>query len=111
MISCTSNLAILQPIILGLQSLESFAPVLSQLRLSAGSNSVNEESWLPLFVFLCPLGGLVALPFFDFLLELGRFRVLLALNRTSDASPETLGFIWKLLVDWGNNFGSREKGS
>lgn len=111
MLSCTSNLAILQAINLGLQSLESFPPVLSQVRLPIGSNSVNEEPWHPLFILFCPLGGLVALPFFNFLLKLGRFRVLLALYRTCDASPETLGFIWKLLVDWGNNFGRREKGS
>lgn len=109
--SCTSDLAILQAIIFGLQSLKSFPPVLSQVRLPIGSNSVNEESWHPLFVLLCPLGGLVALAFFNFLLKLGRFRVLLALYRTCDTSPETLRFIGKLLVDRGNNFGRREKGS
>ena len=108
---CTSNLTILQAIILGLQSLESFHSVLRQIRLSVGSNRVSEESWLPLFILLFPLGGLVALPFFDLLLELGRFRVLFALYRTCDASPETLRLVRKLLVDRGNDFGGREEGS
>ena len=108
---CTGNLAVLQTVILGLQSLEGSFPVLSQIGLPTGGNSICEEPRLPLFVLIFSLGGLVALPFFDLLLEFGRFRVLLALYRTCDASPETLGFIWKLLVDRGNNFGGREKGS
>ena len=110
-LSCTSNFTILQAVVLGLQSLESFLPVLSQIRLPVGSDSVGEEPWLPFFILLRPLGGLVALPFFDLLLESSRFRVLFALYRTSNASPETLGFVGKLLVNRGNNFGSREKRS
>lgn len=108
---CTSNFAIFQAIILGLQSLESFPSVLSQIRLPIGSNSLSKEPWLPFFVSVFPLGSLVALPFFDVLLELGGFRVLFALYRTCDVSPETLGFVWELLVDRGYDFGGREKGS
>lgn len=108
---CTSNLTILQAIILGLQSLESFSSVLRQIRLPVGSNSVSEESWLPLFILLFPLGGLVALPFFNLLLQLGRFGVLFALYRTCDTGPKPLRFIRKLLVDRGNDFGGREEGS
>lgn len=108
---CTSNLIVLQAIILGLQSLESLLSVFGQIRLPVGRNSVSEEPWLPLFVLFFPLGSLVALPFFDLLLELGRFRVLFALYRICNAGPETLGFIRKLLIDRGNDFGSREKGS
>lgn len=105
---CTSNLTILQAIVLGLQSLQSFLSVLRQIRLPVGSNRVSEESWLPLFILFFPLGGLVALPFFDLLLELGRFCVLLTLYRLCDASPKTLRFIRKLLVDRGNDFGGRK---
>ena len=108
--SCTSNLTIRQPIILGLQSLESSFSVHGQIRLPIGSNSVSEEPWLPLFLLLLPLGRLVTLPFFDLLLELGRFRVLFALYRTCNASPETLGFVWKLLIDRWNDLCGREKG-
>lgn len=108
---CTSNITVSQAIIFGLQSLESFLSVFSQIRLPVSSNSVSKEPWLPLLVLLFPLGGFVALPFFDLLLKLGRFRVLFALYRTCDASPETLGFIWELLIDRGNDFGGREKGS
>ena len=108
---CTSNLTIFHAIIFGLQSLEGFLSLLSQIRLPIGCNSVSEEPWLPLFVLLLPLSGLVALPFFDLLLELGGFRVLSTFYRTCDASPEALGFIWELLVDRGDNFGGREKGS
>ncbi len=107
-ILCTSNLTILQAVFFCLQSLEGFLSVLSQIRLPVGSNSICEEPRLPLLILLFPLGGLVALPFFNLLLELGRFRVLFAFYRTSDASPEPLGLIWKLLVDRGNDFGGRE---
>ena len=108
---CTSDLTIFQTIVLGLQSLESFLAVLSQIRLPIGSDSVSEEPWLPVFVFLFSLGGLVALSLFDLLLELSRFGVLFALYCTGDAGPETLGFIWKLLVNRGDDLGSREKWS
>ena len=80
------------------------------MRLPVGSNNLSEEPGFPLFVLLFPLGGLIALPFFDLLLELGRFGVLFALYCSCHTSPETLGFIWKLLVDRGNDFGGREKG-
>ena len=109
--SCTSDLTIWQAIILSLQSSKSFLSVFSQVRFPVGSHSVSKEPWLPLFHLLFPLSGLVALPFFDLLLELGRFRVLFALYCTCHASPETLGFVWKLLVDRGDDFGGREQGS
>ena len=107
----TSNLTILQAIILSLQSLESFLSVLGQLWFPVGSDSVSEEPWSPFFVLLLPLAGLVALSFFDLLLELGCLRILSALYRTCDASPESLGFIRKLLVERGNDFRGREKRS
>ena len=108
---CPGDFIILQPIILGLQSLERFLSVLSQIGLPVGSNRVSKESWLPVFVLLLPLRSLVTLPFLNLLLELGRFRVLLALYGPCDAGPETLRFIRKLLIERGNDFGGREKGS
>lgn len=94
---------------LSLQSLKSSLSIFGQIRLPVESNSVSEEPWLPLFVLFFPFGGLVALPLFNLLLELGRFRVLFALYRTRNASPETLGLVWKLLVDRGDDFCGREK--
>ena len=108
---CTSDFIILQTIVLGLQSLERFLSVLSQIGLPVSSNRVSKESWFPLFVLLLPLRSLVTLPFLDLLLELGRFRVLFAIDRPCDTGPETLRFIRKLLIERGNDFGSREKGS
>ena len=108
---CTSDFIILQPIVLGLQSLERFLSVPSQIGLSIGSNRVGKESWLPVFVLLLPLRSLITLPFLDLLLEFGGFRVLFALYGFCDAGPETLRFIRKLLIERGNDFGSREKGS
>ena len=108
---CTGDFIILQPIVLGLQSLERSLSVLSQIGLPVGSNRVSKESWLPVFILLLPLRSLVTLPFLDLLLELGRFRVLFALYGPCDAGPETLRFIRKLLVERRNDFGGREKGS
>ena len=108
---CTGDFIILQPIVFGLQSLERFLSVLSQIGLPIGSNRVSKESWLPVFVLLLPLSSLVTLPFLDLLLEFGRFRVLFALYGSCDGGPETLRFIRKLLIERGNDFGSREKGS
>ena len=108
---CTGDFIILQPIVLGLQPLERFLSVLGQIGLPVGSNRVSKESWLPVFVLLLPLRSLVTLPFLNLLLELGRFRVLLALYGPRDAGPETLRFIRKLLIERGNGFGGREKGS
>lgn len=68
-----------------------------------------EKDGLPCFIALFTLAGFFALLFLELDFEVGCFGELLGEDCFSDAAPECKGFICKLLLFWGKNFGGDVK--
>lgn len=97
-----------QMIVRRLQPLKSKPAIVGQFGLAVGCDGFGEESRFPFLAARDPRGGFFALPFFEFLLQLGRLRVLLVEDGVRDGEPELLAFVWQLLALRGHDFGSRE---
>lgn len=108
--SSPSNRILLQPILPALQPLERPLPIPSQLGLPQRRHRRREEPRPPVIALVLALGGFLALPLFELLLDFCGLGVLLGEDSGGDGGPEAAGFVGELGGGWGDDFGDGEEG-